>query len=332
MKLVTRLNVVALLCILALIMSTVAITTPGPQGPQGEPGPSGVQGVAGVPGMAGTAGTTGARGPIGPTGPKGLDGTDGADGTGFVWRGTWSSSKAYTVGDVVSRSGSSYICILDSVKQCPPSSDYWNLMALKGDRGTSWVSSIAVLDRQVSESAGDAWRRLDLSAWSQTSDIQNVGSNGPSASQLGGGFHFEGIFIPSGAPILNAYLTVTALNTLSGPDVKSRISAEAVGSPSSFTGDAATFDTRWGNRTIARVDWDNIPKWYVNVAYDSPDIKAVIQEIVNRADWVFGGSIVIFWDDFDGRTVEEPGRYRTVYSYDNNPYYAVRLHIEYASY
>ncbi len=80
MKTVTRLNVVALLCILALIMSIVAIATSGPQGLQGEPGPSGVQGVPGATGTGGAAGAAGPQGPQGLVGSQGLIGLTGDKG------------------------------------------------------------------------------------------------------------------------------------------------------------------------------------------------------------------------------------------------------------
>lgn len=135
MRLVTRLNVVALLCILALIMSLVAAVTPGPQGLQGEPGVQGVLGVPGTAGAAGPSGTTGPPGPVGPRGSAGLDGASGADGTSFTWCGDWAYSATYVVYDVVRRGGSSYVCVLDNKNHKPPNSKYWDLMASAGEAG-----------------------------------------------------------------------------------------------------------------------------------------------------------------------------------------------------
>ena len=79
------------------------------------------------------AGPSGASGPTGPTG-AGVTGPTG--GTGMVWKGTWSSSAIYVVGDgVVSAAGSSYICILGHSNFAPPNSTYWTLMAAAGVTG-----------------------------------------------------------------------------------------------------------------------------------------------------------------------------------------------------
>lgn len=51
-------------------------------------------------------GTSGPEGEVGPVGPQGLPGEDGAP--GLNWRGIWSSSASYYVGDGVSYGGSSY--------------------------------------------------------------------------------------------------------------------------------------------------------------------------------------------------------------------------------
>lgn len=72
-----RPNILALLCIAALITSIVAAVTPGPLGPQGEIGPAGVQGALGEVGSAGPPGPTGPIGPKGPAGPKGDKGDTG---------------------------------------------------------------------------------------------------------------------------------------------------------------------------------------------------------------------------------------------------------------
>ncbi|MBB4422302.1 hypothetical protein GGD66_000828 [Bradyrhizobium sp. CIR48] len=56
---------------------------------------------------------------------------------GFQFLGAWSSSTAYTINDVVTLSGSSYICVLDHTNQTPPNATYWQLLASKGDTGAA---------------------------------------------------------------------------------------------------------------------------------------------------------------------------------------------------
>ncbi|GAI81538.1 unnamed protein product, partial [marine sediment metagenome] len=87
---------------------------------------------------------------------------------------------------------------------------------------------------------------------------------------------------------------------------------------------AAAFSARWDNRTAARVDWDDIPGWTQNVDYNSPEIKPVIQEIVNRPGWA-EGAIVIFWEDFDSRSTKADHCCRLARSYEGSTTYAPKL-------
>ncbi len=90
------------------------------------PGATGPTGPAGGPtGATGPEGPTGATGPTGPSGPAGLN-----------WRGEWADPEtygAYNVDDVVSFSGSLYVCIqavagLIDPGTVPEGPDYWELM------------------------------------------------------------------------------------------------------------------------------------------------------------------------------------------------------------
>lgn len=49
-----------------------------------------------------------------------------------LWKDTWSGATAYTVGDIVSNDGSSYVCIANNTNQEPPNATYWGLLAQAG--------------------------------------------------------------------------------------------------------------------------------------------------------------------------------------------------------
>ncbi len=75
------------------------------------------------------------RAPQGPAGPTGATGSPGADGD-MTWAGAWVSQN-YLQNQVVSYQGSSYVCILNTVSNEPPSNPtYWELMVSKGDPGS----------------------------------------------------------------------------------------------------------------------------------------------------------------------------------------------------
>ena len=50
----------------------------------------------------------------------------------MVWRGAYNNATAYTIDDVVSLNGTSYICIAATTGNTPPNATYWNVMAQGG--------------------------------------------------------------------------------------------------------------------------------------------------------------------------------------------------------
>lgn len=56
---------------------------------------------------------------------------------GLVPRGAYNGGTAYVVGDSVSYSGSSYVCILASTGNLPTNTTYWQVLANKGDTGST---------------------------------------------------------------------------------------------------------------------------------------------------------------------------------------------------
>jgi hypothetical protein len=55
----------------------------------------------------------------------------------FKWKGTYAGGTAYTIDDVVSYNGSSYICILASTGNLPTDTTYFDQMSAKGTDGTN---------------------------------------------------------------------------------------------------------------------------------------------------------------------------------------------------
>ncbi len=170
------------------------------------------------------------------------------------------------------------------------------------------------------------------SAWNFRTDVTPgyVGYTSVSASKQGMGMRFRNITIPKGVRIDSAVLEFEAKHSLSLTTVNSYFTGEK-------TADAATFSTlanyqsRRGtvvggatddNITSAQVAWDNIEAFTAGVNYQSPDIKTIIQEIVDQADWASGNYLCIFWDDHEGRSTPSNSRHRNLdWSYGG--YYAL---------
>ena len=60
----------------------------------------------------------------------------------FNWKGAYAGGTAYVVDDVVSYSGSSYICKLASTANLPTNGTYWDKMSIAGTNGTDLTTTL----------------------------------------------------------------------------------------------------------------------------------------------------------------------------------------------
>ncbi len=105
------------------VMALGAVGIQGPQGPVGATGPTGL---------------TGATGPAGPQGSSGAAGATGAPGTpGLVYRGSYSSTTNYALGDVVLWQGASYASLIAGNHGNTPSDSpgQWGVLTAQGPAG-----------------------------------------------------------------------------------------------------------------------------------------------------------------------------------------------------
>jgi hypothetical protein len=123
----------------------------GPAGPKGDTGASGPAGAEGPKGDTGAAGATGATGAAGAQGPTGATGPQGPSGAGISWKGTYSPTTAYDIGDGVEAGGSSWVATAVVPGFCglsgggtachnpaaPPNATYWSLVAARGEDGAT---------------------------------------------------------------------------------------------------------------------------------------------------------------------------------------------------
>ncbi len=184
---------------------------------------------------------------------------------------------------------------------------------------------------QVAALVDDCYRRLAGEGWDPNNSNQYAGCQSGLYPQVGGGMRFLNITIPQGSTIDTAKFTLRCTAAYTGEVVNTRISAEDADDTVNFNITSAQFDARWANRTSNRVDWDAIPVWSIGTDYDSPEIKTVIKEIVDRVGWASGNSLVIFWDDFDNRSTQATNVLRRGYAYDGSTTYAPKLTIAYSA-
>ena len=169
--------------------------------------------------------------------------------------------------------------------------------------------------RQVAASEDDA----HVSKWGTYQKLTDASLG---VGQNLAGMRFTDVDIPPGATILSATLRICAHSSGLGAQVTAGISAEDADTP-------GPFDSGHRPNNIATTDasqtwaWDS-PAWSSDTWYDSPDLSAVIQEVVDRAGWSAGNAIVI-------RCTAEnyPGSDRKFWSYDGDPDRAAKLEITY---
>jgi len=83
----------------------------------------------------------------GSKGDKGDAGEAGADGD-ITWEGAW-ASQDYTANQAVEYNGSSYVCHTNTTSsQVPTDINYWDILASKGEQGSSGTSNDAVQARR----------------------------------------------------------------------------------------------------------------------------------------------------------------------------------------
>lgn len=174
----------------------------------------------------------------------------------------------------------------------------------------------AIVERLIRVNSDDIFVYWNGSAWvvDPTNERWHVGRWSATELKCGGGGRFLNIYIPPGATILEAYLKPTARGSDASTGVKSRLRGEKDINPATFS-TYANYDAR--TRTTAQIDWDDIPSWTLGTLYQSPDIKTIIQEIVNLGGWTSGNPIVIFWDDHEARTATDIARIRRARSWNH---------------
>jgi hypothetical protein len=136
------------------------------------------------------------------------------------------------------------------------------------------------------------------------------------------GMRFNGVKIPQGAVITNAYVQFRA-DEASNRTVNLTINGEASANASMFTTAPRNLSRR--PRTSNSVAWAP-PAWSrrgdMGAAQQTPNLKSVVQEIVNQPSWVSGNSLVII--------ITGKSNKRVAKSFEGDPSSAPLLHVEYS--
>ena len=177
-------------------------------------------------------------------------------------------------------------------------------------------STPTIIEVRVSASSDDAEERSAGRMRLTSSDLELVYDG---VDQMVG-MRFNGMSIPQGAIIVNAYVQFQADETHSGP-TSLTIHGEDVDNALTFTNSRGNISSRI--RTSVGVTWT--PSAWTTRGEAGPDqrtteIGSIIEEIVNRSDWSSGNSMVIIITGTGERVAE---------SYNGDQTGAPMLHVEY---
>jgi len=171
---------------------------------------------------------------------------------------------------------------------------------------------------RVGRSSDDVEERLSDGYMYRTSSDLELGNDPGTLGDQTVGMRFQSLPIPPNATIQEAFVEFQVDRTDSAA-TSVIFSAQAADNPATFSSTAHDLTSR--PRTQAQVAWSNIPAWNQSgVKQRSPDLSSILQEVVNRAGWQAGGSVVVI--------VEGSGT-RTADSYDGNPDGAPLLYVRF---
>jgi len=184
------------------------------------------------------------------------------------------------------------------------------LLAMLGMAATVAQCAPITLTYQVTASADDGY------AWEDTGQKLDwtilVGhSSSYTVPYRMGGLRFTGVEIPQGSIITeaNLWLRTNKFNIYGDKEVYGVIQAEASDNPPNFNVSMMTVRSKGS----AAVNWDHIGTYTPETWYTSPNISAVIQEVVNRTNWTAGNALVILYS-----TRKNDGNNQHFTSYDES--------------
>ncbi len=180
------------------------------------------------------------------------------------------------------------------------------------------------VESSIATGADDAEERTASGAMRlATGDIDMITDSGSTSSydQIVG-LRFNGLNIPQGASIQNAYVQFRADESTSVPTFLS-IEGEATDDAPTFINSRYNISSR--ARTSASVPWTPAPWTRADEGPDqrTPDITSIVQEIVSRPGWASGQSLAIIISGTGERVAESfEGDYSAK---------AALLHVEYST-
>lgn len=172
------------------------------------------------------------------------------------------------------------------------------------------------LERSVSGNSDDAEEHQDNGSVNPVREVMTLTDRDGHQYV---GWRFRNITIPKGSFIASAQLKWTCSDTSSLPSAWT-LQAESVADASGFN--TSKYNLSLRTRTSKAVQWTPVPWTTENAVYLSPDLRLVVQQIVDQSTWINGNDLVLL--------MRGSGQ-RHAWSYDGDPLKGARLLITYDS-
>lgn len=184
------------------------------------------------------------------------------------------------------------------------------------------TSTVGVSDGDVS------WHNEGVGSYSRTSATVLLGDSDSANFNRWVAVLLPAVAIPQGAPISDAKLTLKATGLSGAIPGPLTIQAHDVDNAATTTSRTTIEGWATGAATTASVAWTP-SAWVTNALYDTPDLKTIIQEIVDRPGWVSGNAILLFIKTT--RAAFTTAKAISFRAFDNTPADAAKLTVNYST-
>jgi type IV pilus assembly protein PilY1 len=118
---------------------------------------------------------------------------------------------------------------------------------------------------------------------------------------------FPSVLIPQGATIDSAFLRFTAYSIYSTHICNLKCYFNDIDNAIPPTTPMTAIKLKVTNA----IEWNDIPDWVGDTQYDTPELKTILQTVINRSGWVSGNSLQVIMDNGS-----DLGAIRFAYSHD----------------
>ena len=188
----------------------------------------------------------------------------------------------------------------------PPAGVTEGVDATSGSPGTFEV--------RVTANSDDAEEKLSNGSMTYISNDLDLIKAGGADQEVG--MRFLNVTVPAGATITNAYIQFHASKSDSGV-TNLTFRGEAADNPVTFT--TTDYDLTTRAKTTASAAW-SVPAWTSGTNYQTTDLTAVVQEVVDRGGWASGNAIALYVTGSGSRLAD---------AYDGDAANAPLVHIDY---